>query len=187
MSMGDSDTGVYADPSEWEEFLRESNDAFLRTLERNVEAQNEFVDSWFSALERSFDESTVEEGVEGLSEAYQVWINAIEESIDRSGSALTGEDVELSEFRDLWLNAANEAFKEISATAAFAAMTGQTIEEALDLRKQLDEQAEETLSTLGFATRSDVLEVGERIIEVERRQQSIEEKLDEVIDRLDEQ
>ncbi len=95
-----------------------------------------------------------------------------------------GEEVDPTEFRDIWLSAANNAFKEVLSTTAFAAATGETTDVALDLRQEFDDAAMETLEMYGFATRDDVLEVGERLVELERRQHAIETKLDQVLDHL---
>ncbi|WP_409348372.1 poly(R)-hydroxyalkanoic acid synthase subunit PhaE [Natronorarus salvus] len=171
-----------SEPDHWNEFMDAMNESFAQALEQNVEAQSQFVESWVESLERATEEEQVKEGVEGYAKAYETWMSAAQESFERSGDAMAGEDVSPEEFRDIWLSAANEAFKDVTATSAFAAATGQSVEQALDLQQQADEAAEETLHTLGFATRGDVLEVGERLLEVERRQHAIEKKLDQLLE-----
>jgi hypothetical protein len=99
---------------------------------------------------------------------------------------MEGEDVAPEEIRDTWLSAANDSFSEIMGTAAFANVTGQTIGEGLDMRQQLDELSQETLHDLGMATKGDVQEVGERLVELERRQHAVETKLDQVLEHLEE-
>jgi hypothetical protein len=89
------------------------------------------------------------------------------------------------DFRDIWLNAANESFKEVMGTSAFAAATGETVGDALELQQAIDAATEETLAALGFATGGDVEEVGARLVELERRQHAVEEKLDRVLAALD--
>ena len=91
--------------------------------------------------------------------------------------------VDPEEFRDIWFNAANTAFKESMSTTAFAAATGQNVEDVLDLQQQMNEATEQTLHGMGFATTGDVREVGERLVEIERRQHAIEEKLDQLLER----
>jgi hypothetical protein len=174
-------------PEDWSQFVDRMNESFLTAFERNVEAQAGFVDTWLETLEGSpaMDADTMSDGLEGYARAYETWMEAVEEQFERSAEAIEGEDVDLDEFRDLWLNAANESFKEVMGTAAFAAMTGETVENALEFRQEIDDAAEDTLHGLGFATRADVVEVGERLVEVERRQHSIEEKLDEVLEALE--
>jgi hypothetical protein len=39
---------------------------------------------------------------------------------------------------------------------------------------------------MGFSTREDVEEVGERLVELERRQHEVEQKLDQILDHLEE-
>lgn len=172
--------------TDWEAFMENANEQFLEAFERNVEAQAEFVETWMAAIEESTDEDMTRDGLEGYARAYKAWMNAAEEQVDRLNASIEGEDVSLEAFRDRWLNAANQAFKEVMSTSAFAAATGETVEAALDFKEQADEQAEETLHALGFATGGDIDEVGERLIEVERRQQRIEEQLDEILEELGE-
>jgi hypothetical protein len=179
---------MMTDPTDhetWNEFVDEMNESFVRAMEQNVEAQTEFVETWFDTLEGTMQDGDAEDTLEGYARAYEAWMDAAREQFDRSGDALRGEDVDAEEFRDLWLETANEAFKDVMSTPAFAAMTGRTVEEALEMRREVDEQAQETLSQLGFATGGDVTEVGERLVELERRQHAVEDKLDRVLDHLE--
>ena len=175
------------DTQDWTDFVEQVNEQFVDAMEQNVEAQAEFVESWFDTLEASMDGEDVSESMEGYARAYEVWMDAANEQLERTTDAIEGEDVEFDEFRDLWLSTANEAFKEAMSTPAFAAATGHTVEEALELRQEVDEAGQDTLSELGFATEGDVSEVGERLVELERRQHAVEKKLDRVLDALDEE
>jgi hypothetical protein len=114
-----------------------------------------------------------------------VWIDAAEEMADRIDEAGAGEDVPIEEFRDIWLQTANEAFKEVMGTTAFAAAMGDILEATTETQADLDEVNREILSGLGLSTRDDVEEVGERLVELERRQHEVERKLDRVLDRLE--
>jgi len=169
----------------WNQFVDQMNQQFMDAFEQNVEAQAEFVESWTETFESSVDDDEMTEGVKGYARAYEAWMDAAQRMVDRVNDAAEGEDVEVSEFRDIWLNTANEAFKEAMSTTAFAAATGESVGEALDLRQQADEAAESTLHDLGFATEGDIVEIGERLVELERRQHAVEEKLDRIIEELD--
>ncbi|TYL39330.1 poly(R)-hydroxyalkanoic acid synthase subunit [Natronococcus pandeyae] len=171
----------------WNAFAEQWNEQFLDALEDNMEAQARFVESWSETVGEMTEEEEISEGVEGYARAYETWMNASQQMVDRMNDTLEGEDVELEEFRDVWLNTANEAFKEVMSTTAFAKMTGETVGDVLELQQQADEAAEETLHMLGFATESDVVEVGDRLVELERRQHAVEQKLDRVLDHLEEQ
>jgi len=173
-----------SDMDDWSEFAQRMNEQFTTALEQNVEAQATFVETWFDALDETMDAGSADETMAGYARAYEAWMNAATEQFERTSDALEGEDVDLEEFRDLWLNTANEAFSEVMATPAFAAATGQTVEQALEMRQQVDEAAQDTLSELGFATEGDVVEVGERLVELERRQHAVEEKLDRVLEHV---
>ncbi|MCH7662049.1 MAG: poly(R)-hydroxyalkanoic acid synthase subunit [Euryarchaeota archaeon] len=175
-----------ADPDQWNDFMQSMNEQFANALEQNVEAQASFVESWVDAVEETTDPERFEESAEGYANAYATWMDASQRAYERSMDMVSGEDVAPEEFRDIWLSAANEAFKDVTDTTAFAAATGKTVEEALDYRQEIDEMADETLHNLGFATKGDVQEIGERLIELERRQHAVEGKLDTVIEHLDE-
>jgi len=164
-------------------FLERMTETYMSALDRNLDAQSAFLESWMDSMEDNLSEDRVREGYEGSMQAYEAWMDAAETSFDRMGDSLQGEDVEPGEFRDIWLSSANEAFKEMMTTTAFAAATGQTVEEAMNMRQNIDEASEETLHALNFATVGDVREVGERLVELERRQHSIERKLDQLLDQ----
>jgi hypothetical protein len=131
------------------------------------------------------EEDAVVDGIEGYNRAYEVWMGAAEELVERSADAAGGEDVDPSEFRDIWLRSANEAFKEVMTTSAFAAANGQLVERMLEMRQDADDVSQETIAQMGFPTQDDVDEVGQRLVELERRQHAVEEKLDRVIDVLE--
>lgn len=171
---------------EMEEFLERMTETYVAAIDRNLDAQADLVDAWLDATEDGLSEDRLDEGVQGSLEAYEAWMDAAETSFERMGDAVEGDDVDPAEFRDIWLRAANEGFKETMSTTAFAAATGQSVEEALDVRQQLDEAGEETLHALGFATVGDVREVGERLVETERRLHAVEEKLDRVLEHVEE-
>ncbi|XVH31543.1 poly(R)-hydroxyalkanoic acid synthase subunit [Haloferacaceae archaeon DSL9] len=170
----------------WSEYAEEMNRAFLETFEQNMEMQAQFLESWLSALEDTSLDETWIDGIQGTVRGYEVWMRAAEEQVELFNSAAEGDDVPLEEFRDIWLNAANEAFKEVMGTTAFAAATGQSVGNALDLNRQVDEAAQETLRSFGFATEGDVEEVGKRLVELERRQHAVEQKLDRLIESIEE-
>jgi len=161
--------------------FEELTESYAEAVERNVDAQAALLESWAEAVEGGVDDEELSEGVEGTMAAYEVWMDAAEESLERMADAVEGESVEPEELRDVWLGAANRAFKETMSTSAFAAASGGATDAALDLRREFDEAAEETLSSYGFATRGDVREVGERLVELERRQHAVEEKLDRLL------
>ncbi len=171
-----------AGSGEVDEFVERVTETYVTALDRSIDAQSEFVETWTEAVEQSVSESRVEEGYEGRLRAYEAWMDAAESSFDRMGDTVEGEAVDPEELRDVWLRAANDAFKETMSTTAFAAATGQSVDDVLDLR----EGTEETLHALGFASVGDVREVGERLVETERRLHAVEQKLDRVLDAIDE-
>ncbi|TMT87063.1 poly(R)-hydroxyalkanoic acid synthase subunit [Haloterrigena sp. H1] len=171
----------------WNAFVEQWNEQFLEALEDNMEAQAQFVESWSETVGEVSEDNELSDGVEGYARAYETWMNASQQMVERMNDQLEGEDVNVEEFRDIWLNTANEAFKDVMSTTAFAKMTGETVGDVLELQQQADEASQETLRSLGFATEDDVVEIGDRLVELERRQHAVEEKLDRVLEHLDEQ
>ncbi len=170
----------------WNAFVEQWNEQFLDALEGNMEAQAGFVESWAETVERATEDGEMADGVEGYARAYDAWMDASTQMVDRMNDIVEGEDVDLEEFRDVWLNTANEAFKEVMSTTAFARMTGETVGDVLEAQQEADEAAETTLRMLGFATETDVVEVGDRMVELERRQHAVERKLDRVLEAVEE-
>ncbi|MDF9745880.1 poly(R)-hydroxyalkanoic acid synthase subunit PhaE [Natrinema salsiterrestre] len=179
--MSDSQPPV----EDWNAFAEQWNEQFLEALEDNMEAQAQFVESWSETVGEVSEDTEFSDGVEGYARAYETWMNASQQMVDRMNDQLEGEDVDVEEFRDIWLNTANEAFKDVMSTTAFAKMTGETVGDVLELQEQADEASQETLRALGFATKDDVLEIGDRLVELERRQHAVETKLDRVLEHLE--
>jgi len=179
-----SDTNTTTDAQEeWADMMDDVNDAVADSIEQNMAAQATFMESWADAVEDSVPEDEdLSEGIDGYNRAYEVWMDAAERMFERSADASQGEDVDPSEFRDIWLQSANEAFKEVMGTSAFAAANGQLIEAMMDMRDEADAVGQDTLAQMGFATRDDVVEVGERLVELERRQHELSDKLDQIIE-----
>ncbi|WP_436933993.1 poly(R)-hydroxyalkanoic acid synthase subunit PhaE [Halovenus marina] len=172
---------------DWNEMVTQMNEAVADSIEQNMEAQAAFMESWSDQLEESVpDEDVVAQGMEGYSSAYETWMNAAEQVYERSIDAAEGEDVDPSEYRDIWLEAANNAFKEVMSTEAFAAANGQFVQMVMEMRQEFDEAQQEAIAGMGLPSREDVEEVGERLVELERRQHDVETKLDRILDELEE-
>jgi len=182
--MSDKNADVGA---EYSEMVEEMNEALAESVEQNMQAQAAFVESWSDALSDSvMEDDDFTDGIEGYNQATEVWMDAAERMFERSADAAQGEEVDPTEFRDIWLSSANEAAKEIMGTSAFAAANGQLIQSMLDMRQQADDFSQETIAELGFPTRGDVEEIGERLVELERRQHAVEEKLDRILEAVEE-
>lgn len=172
---------------EWNEMVEQMNEAVADSIEQNMEAQASFLEAWSDAFDDSVpEEETLSEGVEAYNQAYDVWMDAVEEMFEKTTSAAEGEDVDPTEYRDIWLQSANEAFKEVMETTAFASANGQLVEAMMEMQQDVDEVTQDTVAQMGMATRDDVVEVGERLIELERRQHEVEQKLDQLIDAVEE-
>ena len=172
---------------DWSELVEQMNEAVAESIEQNIEAQAAFVESWTDSVGDSVpDQDEIAEGVEGYAAAYEVWMDATEEMFERTAAAAEGEDVEPTEYRDIWLQSANEAFKEVMSASAFASANGQLVEAMMEMQQEVDKATQDTIAQMGMATRDDVEEVGERLVELERRQHNLEEKIDRLLDAVEE-
>lgn len=169
---------------QWQEMMQDLNEQVSDAVEQNLEAQTTFMQSWLDTVSQVSEDAPADDAVEGYRQAYETWMNAAEDTI-AALSETDDEEVSPSEFRDIWLDAANESFKEIMRTTAFASMTGETVEGLLDLKRQRDEAAEAALHDLGLPAKGDLREVGERLVELERRQHEVEQQLDRVLETLE--
>jgi glycerate kinase len=172
----------------WSEFVERTNEAFAAAIERNVEAQSRFAESWLTAMQEGSADTAdaMQGGMEGYAKAYDVWMQAAEDGFERLADSMEGEDVSVEELRDIWLSAANESFKESLSTQTAATNLGESVSEALDFRQEMDALTESTLRDFGLATTGDVQEVGERLVEMERRQHAVEKKLDRILEAMEE-
>ena len=170
----------------WQEFMREMNQQFAEEIEENVEAQTELMQTWLDSTTATAEEPGYEDAIGGYKRAYEIWIDGTEDLLDRVSDSTESEDVTVSELRDIWLNATNESFKELMRTTAFASATGESIDSLLDLKRQRDDADEVALHEIGLPTKGDLHEVGERLVELERRQHAVEQQLDRLHQAIDE-
>ena len=166
--------------------VEEMNDAVVDSMEQNKKAQAAFVESWADAVEDNMPkQENMADGFDGYNRAYEEWLDATDRMMERSADAAQGEDVDPAEFRDIWLQSANEAFKHVMSTSAFAAANGQLVESMMEMQQEADDLSQDAISQLGFPTRDDVDEVAERLVELERRQHAVEQKLDRILEHLE--
>ena len=71
------------------------------------------------------------------------------------------------------------------STSAFAAANGQIVESMMEMQQQTEELSQDAIAQMGFPTRENMDEVAERLLEVERRQHAVEEKLDRILEQLE--
>lgn len=166
---------------EWLEYTARLNEQLVSGFERNVEAQGDLIEAWAESLEDGFTPTDPGEAIESYAEAYRIWLETAEEQFDDTLDGMETGELEPAVIRDRWLSAANESFKEVMGTTAFAEMTGRSIEDALATQQEADSVSQESLAALGFATRSDIMEIGERLVELERRQHELTNELRELL------
>lgn len=183
--MAQSDTWP-GDATDWTTFAEAMNRSMVEAVQDNAAMQTRFVEAWFDAVDDAWTApAQMDDWNEGYARASEAWLQAAEEHTEQVIRMLEGQEVAPEDFRDIWLHTANKAFKEVMRTSAFAAATGETVSNGLEFQQQIDEVTEETLHSLGFATEGDVVEVGARLVEMERRQHAVEQKLDRVLEALE--
>jgi hypothetical protein len=164
-----------------------TNEAVAHSLEQNIEMQTTLVETVTGAFDQTVPRADVlEEGVEGYISAYNAWIDGMEELFETAVGAVEGEDVGPGELRDIWLKSTNDALSELMSTGAFAAVDDRFVETILAAQLELDEVTQDSLAQVGAATRKDVSETSERLVELERRHRAVEQKLDRLIEAVEE-
>ena len=88
--------------NEWNKLVENMNDAAAQSMEQNMEASAAFMNSWADAMADSMpNEGELTEGFEGYNGAYEVWMDAADEMFERTSAAAEGEDVAVTEYRDI--------------------------------------------------------------------------------------
>ena len=170
------------DPSD---IFGDMNEELLRGTEQFIEAQQSFLETWQDAIQRSTDDELVTSGVQGMTDAYEIWLDASMQWMEQFTAAAQGEEFDPRDVRDVWLRAANDSSQALMNTDAFAKLTGERVTDSLELQQQRDEAMQAMMEGMGVASNQSVEEVGERLVELERRQHQIEQKLDRVIEELE--
>lgn len=125
------------------------------------------------------------EGGNGSSfaKAQQIWTEALQETNRMSLEALQrGETPPVEEIFDLWTNAQADMIRNVIWTPGFAEAQGRALNAALDQRKRSMDQMESNLRAMGMPTRSDMMEVAKRLVELERRQHELTKLLQTLVD-----
>ena len=170
----------------FDEMFEGINEMFATTVERNVEAQAAFVEAMSETmLETVPDENELAGGLEGYASASEVWMEAADRTVEEATTAMEEEDLDPETFRDIWMQATNDALSELFSTDAFAAANGEFMQELLGRRQELGEMQQDSLAQAGFATQEEISEVAERLLELERRQHDLEAKLDRVLEAVE--
>ncbi len=167
------------------DIFTEMNDELVSGVEQYLEAQQSFLDAWQRSIEQSTDDALVTSGVSGITDAYEIWMDASNQWMEQFAAAAEGEELDPREIRDIWLRAANDSSKALMNTEAFAKLTGESVSDSLELQRQRDEALQAMMEGMGMASSETVEEVGDRLVELERRQHAVEEKLDRLLEHLE--
>lgn len=154
-------------------------DAFLRATRAASEAQTAYLENLFGTLQSQASRPSTS----AYGEAFKVWVQALQEANRLTlEAAEKGEAPPTEEIFDLWTNAFADISKSLIWNPTYAAAQGEVVSASLDARRRLQEQGEASLRAMGVATRSDVLEVARRLVELERRQHDLTRTLQAFLD-----
>lgn len=168
------------------EAMNDYMDTMFETFEKGMKMQQNMAENWTEAMNESFrstDPEQFSDLPDGIRESWETWMNFFENSME-----MAQEDEEdqpdPQKFISMWLRTANQASKDILSTKAFSALTGLYLNKILSMKQKSDKVNERMIHNMGLPTVSDLEEVGERLLELERRQQKVEEKLDRILEEL---
>ncbi|HVL47900.1 MAG TPA: poly(R)-hydroxyalkanoic acid synthase subunit PhaE [Candidatus Thermoplasmatota archaeon] len=100
----------------------------------------------------------------------RIWLETMNEATRRTQEAMQkGQLVTPDAYVDLWSKAASELAQAVVSDASFAALTGEWVNAVSQARGEARRTGANQLREMGFATHTDVEEVGKRLIELERR------------------
>lgn len=163
------------------------SEEIMRGMDQYIDAQTSFLEAWEESVRTNTDDEVITSGAAGIADAYEIWLTASREWTEQLIAAAEGEELDARDVRDVWLRAANESAQALMSTTAFARVTGQQVQDSLELQQQQDEAMQAMLEAMGLPTVHTVDEVGERLVELERRQHAVEQKLDRLLEALEDQ
>jgi hypothetical protein len=93
------------------------------------------------------------------------------------------------QFLDQWIEAWSKALGQTMNTEAYAATMGRYLDQwlvaAAPMKKAAEQQIEQALATLNFASRTQLTAVAKQIVELEERLERMEDTLGAILRRLD--
>lgn len=93
------------------------------------------------------------------------------------------------QFNDQWIEAWSKALGQVMNTEAFAGLMGKSLDQwlvaAAPMKKAAEQQIEQALATLNFASRTQLTSVAKQIVELEERLERMEDTLGAILKRLD--
>jgi hypothetical protein len=93
------------------------------------------------------------------------------------------------QFIDQWIEAWSKALGQVMNTEAYAGTMGKYLDQWLvasaPMKKAAEQQIEQALATLNFASRTQLTSVAKQIVELEERLERMEDTLAAILKRLD--
>jgi hypothetical protein len=93
------------------------------------------------------------------------------------------------QFVDQWIEAWSKALGHVMNTEAYAGMMGKYLDQWLvasaPMKKAAEQQIEQALATLNFASRTQLTSVAKQIVELEERLERMEDTLGAILKRLE--
>lgn len=133
-----------------------------------------------------------QESAEAQRKLYEAWLEATSQTLKKSLEAVAPQahkaeptTLPYEALYDLWVNTYAKMFNEIMSTPLFAATVGQYLDSMLDLKQGLNHTTGKTLKALGLPTRSDLDEIYQRLISLERGLHELTKQIKELAKKLD--
>lgn len=130
----------------------------------------------------------LQQSVEAQRKLYEAWLEATSQALKKSLEAVAPAEESSPlpyEIYDLWVNTYAKMFTEAMNTPLFAATVGQYLDSVLELKKGLDHATGKTMKALGLPTRSDLDEIYQRLVSLERKLHELAKQIRELTKKID--
>jgi hypothetical protein len=157
-------------------------EASRKTFEQSLETQQAAIDGWASALEGRSEARTSEATpIRDVTWLYDIWVETLQNALVHLDNAITEDGIDLDALQMIWLHAVDDAITDVGKTPEFGVTMTRSVERGLKAQAWIGDLQREFLAAAGVPTASDVEEVGKRLLDLEYRQKSIEDKLDAIL------
>ncbi|MFB6184300.1 MAG: hypothetical protein ABEI96_07070 [Haloarculaceae archaeon] len=151
-------------------------------LERSLETQQAAVDGWASTFAPQADEQPTEATPsQEMAWLYDIWSETLQNALVHLDDAVDEEGIDLDSLQLIWLHALDDAITDVGKRPTFGATMTESVERALTAQYWGDQLRRSVLGSVDVPTDRDIEAVGKRLLDLEYRQKSVEDKLDAVL------
>ncbi len=166
MKATETNGGVADAARVWTQMSKEAADNFARATEMGLDASRALMQSWVRAPSAGGNGRSTAP----FAHAGDAWMRAMAEASRRTQDAVQkGQVLTPDLYADVWTRAAGEIAQEIVEDPAFARITGNVVNASMVNREEFATRSAQRARDIGIAAHEDVVEVGRRLVELERR------------------